>query len=812
MPPKTRSRAKAPASRIYHSSPAPQQALFPPRTRIVKTYGKRGTVVRPLRQQTLTQLDYVTQNSDREALELEEDEVELSEPIKKQSKNRRKTLGDTPNSSSHTHTQTLTQFLSEKSFNSEGGNVDNPLTIRDSEDEDEDEDEDLPELPSGHDADAMSRKDKASSLIPETPSHKKIKVNLDEVPSSQPTPFTPMLGRYSLMSGRSPLIERSTNVDAPPPTAETISKIPRNITIQDTFSSSRSPVSSMPSDPPVVETPVHRPRRQPLGEIPVPAAEHRDESVLLGEETPVPRSGKENRKRAFYEIPDSDEESAFSPSPLKPASARQANKKRLSFDPRSEPESALEPQLEPELPGGVKESVESTSSDDEDEPPGTPTPLARKVNVELPPLSSPSVYEETPQKSRQKSSPAVPQTVRRETQPKHHVPAQRSTQRYTQHGAQGTQFYTQGFESQRVPLDVLRSLGPITDRSDILISVDPETADLIFTGQKDHEFRNYKLPPQATRCWIFIQHPVGELRFMATIGSAKERGEIEDGSGLGNPEFNNGALGYRFAHELIQVYELNNPVPLASMQNHGLGNGPPQQWKYIPPATVGMLLGNLQRALFIDRDQEVPPDALREIEEDGEVGDDDIDISISQELEKQIRSDIIQSTQMHSDLEHGDVIPATQESHSLPKAVTSASKAATPKAGNNGGFSRPALPTAASRSSERIRGRKQKQPSRKTPSTRKKSNCIPPSQATTVSQSSTPDVSPEKPSIPRPALGSSVPSSDFLDEGSPIRLPRGVVAGSSQGVMLDSLLVDDIRPPPELWQLEDDDDDDDDDD
>lgn len=66
MPPQTRSRGVPAPSRVYNSTPNQQQVHFPPRRRVVRTYGKqtrkKDNVVpaRSLRQQTLTQIDFVS--------------------------------------------------------------------------------------------------------------------------------------------------------------------------------------------------------------------------------------------------------------------------------------------------------------------------------------------------------------------------------------------------------------------------------------------------------------------------------------------------------------------------------------------------------------------------------------------------------------------------------------------------------------------------------------------------------------------------------------------------------------------------------
>ncbi|KAH7161548.1 hypothetical protein EDB81DRAFT_683377 [Dactylonectria macrodidyma] len=196
MPPKTRSGGVPAPSRVYHSTPAQQQVQFPPRRKVVRTHGKQTRKknamgsARSLRQQTLTQIDFVSsfeeehdpiamdssdgegdnkgdENDDRDDdgdddARIKEDEQPVSsgrkrrartitaksarakrrrtlgeesdtEPVtKKEATNRRRTLGDLPTSSYHT--QTLTQLL--------GRDPAHALCIKDSEDENEDENED----------------------------------------------------------------------------------------------------------------------------------------------------------------------------------------------------------------------------------------------------------------------------------------------------------------------------------------------------------------------------------------------------------------------------------------------------------------------------------------------------------------------------------------------------------------------------------------------------------------------------------------------------------------------------------------------
>ncbi|KAK4101580.1 hypothetical protein N658DRAFT_496007 [Parathielavia hyrcaniae] len=851
--------------------------------------------------------------------------------------------------------------------------------------------------------------DKAAP-VPHTPSNKRVKADIYEVPSSQPSPFTPMLGYSPILPTRSPLTQKSTNVDAPPLTVETVAKRPRTLVIQDSYSmaSSEGLSSSVADESPrreeVAPSQPSTTTREPLSEIPVASLE-----LGVGS-TPTGETSSARRKRMFFEIPDSDDElESTGSTPFKARSTQQTPLKRdggswgtpIARDPvsgarsmgsgvsetpaslgRSEKENET-PRIqvwneeemasegeEPDSPtprvtrsqtakgkgrasqvspntasqfwtasvedagsseqpgrpaGGVLAELaapdpavgegsgtpspcprpsqfhgrmrelaekprkatpqlddsEETASEAEEEhvptsilrkpasqrtsrndssghkkrqstpivitsdssaseAPGTPTPVVRKVQIALPPASTAEeVCKETPRRKPHKLSPMY--------------------QRHAQARSQArSQFYSQGLESQRVPMEVIRSLGPQTDRSDIVISVDSDIVDDIVKGFRDHEFRDYRFPMQVCRCWIFAGDPANEVKHMATLGPARQPGQIDSDSGLGNAEFNAGASGHKFAHKLLQVYQLNNPIPLEDMVDNGLGDRPPPKYRYIPPAIVGQLLANLRCALFEEEG---------EVEEDEDVGEGDV--TISQELEEQLRSDIIHSTQLQSTEsrrhhEEEDIIPASQsplKSRSNPAKTDDA-------------FARPLAP--AQRSSQRLRSQHQSQnrpaskpPGRNqqpqpTPSTRslstttgsKPSNSIRPSQASTasdVSAPSSPATTPPPPrtttktksssaavavvaagggraafSVPRaPLPGSSEPSLPEDDDLPPLsgamtgesllplpplppRTARTPAAGylllsSSQagGALLppDSLLVDEgrVAPPPVVW-------------
>ncbi|KAK4147414.1 uncharacterized protein C8A04DRAFT_9134 [Dichotomopilus funicola] len=889
--PKTTTPATTTTTTKYESKPVPKQVTFPARRKIVKTYGhhktrrslparlelegeeegddtpvSEGNKRRSLRQQTLTQIDYVRSSSGSsggEAGLLRVEVVGGEEEVKVEGTNsgdkrrtaprktkRRKTAGDAPipgleRKGSSFHTQTLTQFVGKSGLRLGETGDDDELRV----DDDGDEVKDLP-LPVSNTPvkrPAASKKGKGrvvSAPDPHTPSNKRIKVKLEEVPSSQTTPFTPLLGHSPLKLERSPLTQKSTNLDAPLPTMETVSKIPRTLVIQDSYSVGSNSSVGFPSSSAgdILQETRDTPKKEeertsttqdraPLAEIPIGSIELGVESTPAGE-TPTAR-----KKRMFVEIPDSDEElESVGSTPFKTRSTQQTprSKRQMVEDgnEHSDFKIAADPASTPRVRGAVasKTPVSTGRSDKENETPvvavlededgdenadegmgereGTPTPTqgrksqaasrgsqvtprtasqfwtawrrapggdvggfgamtgssAREALTELPvavdeePASSrdkrggtptvgsqfhgsmgesegrarratpeiedtdetaseaeeesldeqrpPSILrkpgsQRTPRGTSAKNSRSSPpigtrdengpaatspavrkvqiavpdssaEEVYKETprKPRSHKSSpiyQRQTQ--TRHTQARSQYYSQ-FESQRVPMDVIRSLGPQTDRSDIIISLHPKIVENITNGAQDHEFRNYKFPVQVVRCWIYTDLPVGEVKYMATLGPAQEPGQLDRHTGFGNAEFNDGTSGYRYAHKLRQVYRLNNPVPLADMAEHGMGDGAPQRYRYLPLAVVGQLLANLRCPLFAD-------------EEGDEDGDDDDEcgneggMTISQELEDQLRTDILHSTQklqrhrpVNEDEQHEeqdeeeeeeeDIIPASQ--------------------------------------------------------------------------------------------------------------------------------------------------------
>ncbi|KAI1764946.1 hypothetical protein GGR53DRAFT_491609 [Hypoxylon sp. FL1150] len=794
-----------PESTVYKSTAAaPKQRVFPERRRQIRTYGRNNrTVLKDSQQSTLTQLGISIEAHTRETEQLQESEredegedqteeleeieeleapppAELVKPKKRtressrrktagdeifvnekpKNAKRRKTLGDAPASSASSsfHTQTLTQLYPKG---------DEEVEDRLNESQPEDDSGFVLETPKKPKDDASSKidennpqlqaeaKSSARNLIPAaTPTNKKIKQVIPSSTSTISTILTP-IRESNPAPYDSPLRAVSTNVGAPSPIIKLV-KTPRNQEIPNSYSTTHSfpttptpknakkirfddvdtiieekenitPGNTKPKFPkPVKQTPKRSPLKdldsRPLGEI----ADSDEETIGDDDESLGDEDGEVTNEVAIVEdqsvlaIPPNDDiPSTDDPEPAESCYGAIGEETQAILNTSAD-------ELSLEL--STSDSRQSSLSRE-----GTPTPIPKEKQREVSrtaditaPVSSPNtVVGKSPSPSPQED------------------PSDANMH---------TQVYTQGIESQRLPLEVVRNLGPQTPHSDILLSLHPEPLEQILNQTKTHEFRSWRMPPSVRRVWIYGTKPIQELKYAVILGEAKRPGEIPDEGGIGNVEFNQGN-GAEYAYEIVQVYELNNPVSLAEMKQKGWCRSAPQKFAWLPPAVVGELTANLKCALFGNAQTE------------------------SQEIVAQFNSDVEYSTQHPSSEVLDEVVPSSQSSRRSTRATQSRT---------NSSFAKPALPG-------------QSQPGSSVQSLQRTRSYVRPSQATTVSS---PAVSPQK-SLHNSVSISSDPAGSNNSSPPAYRSARNSSLRSSQfltrsQMLPDSLLNDPIQPPPAI--------------
>ncbi|RKL47440.1 hypothetical protein BFJ72_g1674 [Fusarium proliferatum] len=914
MTPKTRSGGKPAPSRVYHSTPAQQQAQFPARRKVVRTYGKQNrkkqaeTPSRLLRQQTLTQIDFVSSLegnedpivlSDSEQDEMQsdkdqgdqgdqEDQEEDEEPVssgrkrrakakvtstknerakrrrtlghdteeqpkpkKEKKSSRRKTMGDAP--SSAYQTQTLTQFLGRDPSHAE--------FIKDSEDEDNDDDfqqwlgsaaSPSPRKTRKHKNASPIRNQKTpksilkrkpeestpqreESIVPQTP-HKQTphkNVQLTEIPSSSQlsappsissTPASMMLERYGPpdRANPSPVKGKTSSPANPSPLKElrgrpktTSSPRKHERIIQDSYATdswgsiNRTPLKELPVDSPNKTPRTPKGVIEPLEtsssvmdelETPTKSRRRRRSSELGGSQrsgSPTPRmkrvSPGSGRKKVMLEIPDSEDEEDEdfgdeNDENDENAFVAGAETQLVMSEIASSEEEVMRASSASVQTMTVKTKRRAVATISSEESSGS-NGQASTSTSSLPPLSSrPTTLPPTlPPLSATPQAKSRPRPAKRVRKPIH------SPLPPTQ---------TQPLESQRVPLANLQALPPASARTDVLLSLPQDIVDDVIEGYQADLILNFKIPAQVVRFWLYD----GELlRFMACA----DPGRVTEGPA--------------WRYHLTQVYELNNPVEGDDMREEGWIDGDVARYVYFPPAVVGQLLWNLRHALFKENASGDEPTQTQ-----APVGEDDsgrVDLfanssqplpadktpapsssmSVSQQVEAQLKSDFAQSTQFPTS--DDILVPSTPEEENNSNNNENTTPPTTHIASSPTTIKPPPRRTPFAASSYRA--------TRPPLNSASKPPAVRPSQATTVSQSSTPEQ--HSSSIRRPPLHSSssigLPEGllDEDDDDDALRLASGYNPGSSQlltksQMLPDSLIRDDTRVPPEIWDSDDDDD------
>ncbi|KAJ8114371.1 hypothetical protein ONZ43_g4920 [Nemania bipapillata] len=554
MPAQTRSRgkpsAKSSATTVYRSTAAaPKQQEFPSRRRSAKTYGRSKP--RKMKQETLTQMDFTSsamgnfidldEDGEEEVKEEEMEEVELEPPKPKarSRSNRRKTAGDELHIDENPRQSKRRKTLGDSpnpsassSFHTQ--TLTQMLSTNDRDDDhwqiEDSQDEDFNSVV------GTPRKGSRSHIKSE---------HLEGTESTVPS------------------LINTAHDSSPTPTEKSTAKATPSKRLRFNIPEDKENITPGRTKPKSPKPKALSTGRQPLQEVP-------DSDEELDQQL------EEDLDETEYETED-DEFGTGDPESPTP--------KRF--------QNAIPPveNLEPELasPGTASSLLGRATNPSYD--------ISSVLGHEGVASPEPSTEAEadTPRPSRPETAVVSPTPAPAATQGPETAPSEQDENDDAADNLSPSQDfgYTQGLDSQRLPLDSIRALGPQTPHSDIMVSLHPEHIARIVDRTKNHEFRAWKIPQQVSRIWVYITRPESQLKYMCIFGEPKTPGEVEDENGIGNVDFNQGMKAAKFAYEILQVYELNNPVSLDEMKKKGWVAGAPQKYTYIPPAVVGELTANL---------------------------------------------------------------------------------------------------------------------------------------------------------------------------------------------------------------------------
>ncbi|EIW54044.1 uncharacterized protein TRAVEDRAFT_173337 [Trametes versicolor FP-101664 SS1] len=115
--------------------------------------------------------------------------------------------------------------------------------------------------------------------------------------------------------------------------------------------------------------------------------------------------------------------------------------------------------------------------------------------------------------------------------------------------------------------------------TDVLLSIKPEFTKLISERKKNHEYRKYKLQDTVVRLWLYETAPTSAITYVMETSRPKVPGEVNDSSGIGNDDFDNGLKQSKYGYPVEALYKLRDPVTTAKLKER-FDIAVPQGWRY----------------------------------------------------------------------------------------------------------------------------------------------------------------------------------------------------------------------------------------
>jgi hypothetical protein len=529
--------------------------------------------------------------------EEEEEDSEYDEESKNRGKKRRKTLGDNPDTPQY-HTQTISQM--DWSFNSAPEeNLDNP----------EEEDAIFDGPYSSQSANGPNKAPQLPALPKPTEQARRVSPRRTQAPKSDmPPPQTPRrIFRHEIPSSQSPATPISMHSGGSP-----------------RRSLRRSPLKEMSINTPI---PFNTNRRAQKSPEKLPTLEVLDTFHTGSELSQKNRITSSSTRRSSvaksvrFAIPrDDDDGHIVSPTitrePFQPSQAPKEWRTRTEIlDSDAESEDDEDPEPERPVQTGAPENEEEVAGDlDADRPVQTSPPEDEDLGPE-------TCYGEIGHETQMEAGRLVDLvSSNADNVQEPEVESQKDT----------FQERTQMMESQRLTSQHVKAMAPRTMESDVFISIDHARVEGMLKRTRDHETRSWRFPPRVSRIWMFERPPVSTLKYMAVIGPAKRPGEIDDESGDGNAQFNTKKGSKSFAYEILELYQLADPLHLKQLISNEWLEKPPNKYNRVPPVVLDQLMANLLPPLFGPNSaNNTPPSSQTD----------------TQEVEEQLSSTIRQFTQ-----------------------------------------------------------------------------------------------------------------------------------------------------------------------
>lgn len=114
----------------------------------------------------------------------------------------------------------------------------------------------------------------------------------------------------------------------------------------------------------------------------------------------------------------------------------------------------------------------------------------------------------------------------------------------------------------------------------LILSIKPNYLKLILSGYKKYEFRNFRPKVLNNYFWIYESHPTKTLKYLMKVKQPIVYPEKVAGTSYGVNRFNSGQMKNKYAYEIEELYQLEDPLPLDFLRTN-FNFTAPQSYTYL---------------------------------------------------------------------------------------------------------------------------------------------------------------------------------------------------------------------------------------
>lgn len=94
----------------------------------------------------------------------------------------------------------------------------------------------------------------------------------------------------------------------------------------------------------------------------------------------------------------------------------------------------------------------------------------------------------------------------------------------------------------------------------IIFSIKPIYSELILSGEKSFEFRNFKPKNFSPYFWVYESTPTKKLKYLMEVEEPTIFPDKLEGNSYGVERFNSGSMQCKYAYPIKRIYMLEQPI------------------------------------------------------------------------------------------------------------------------------------------------------------------------------------------------------------------------------------------------------------